>query len=119
MAPGAGSETRGDFVSRRRTAGPAQGRILERYDARDGQGARRNAWRCPRSDRYDLLHGRRRATFVWANDSFGTAKQIRHERAAVHWGVRNDHALEFSDGHSVLENDAGADLRKYSGHQAC
>ena len=33
--------------------------------------------------------------------------------------VGNDHAMEFSDGHSVVENHARADLREYDGHQAC
>ena len=32
--------------------------------------------------------------------------------------LRADHAVEFSDGDSVVENDAGAGVRQYSGDQA-
>jgi hypothetical protein len=46
--------------------------------------------------------------------SFRTSQQICNERETVHRGVWADNALEFSDGHSVLENDADAHQRKYS-----
>src|SRR5215813_12066523 len=33
--------------------------------------------------------------------------------------MRNDYAVEFSDGHSVVEDDASVDQWKYSGAEAC
>src|SRR5258707_10969126 len=118
MAADAGSEARGDSVSRGGDVGAAQGRLFEGHDTRDGEGVGGNARRCAGSHRHDVLHGRRGAQIVWADDAFGVTEQIRDERAAVDWCRRTDYTMEFSDGDSVVEDDAGADLREYSGAEA-
>ena len=60
----------------------------------------------------------RRPAAVWADDSFGVAEQVCDERAAVDRRVRDDYAVEFSDGDSFVEDDAGAGVRKYGGVEA-
>ena len=53
-----------------------------------------------------------------ANDAVGAAQQVRHVRAPATGRLRHDHAVEFSHGHSVVEDHAGAGLREYRGDQA-
>ena len=57
VAAGAGSQARGNFVSRGRAAAAAQGRAFEGHDPRDGQGPGGNARGRAGSHRHDLLHG--------------------------------------------------------------
>src|SRR6266581_3779067 len=95
MAAGARAEASGNYVPRGGVAGAAQGRVFQRHDAGDGQGAAGSARGRPGSHRHDVLHGRRRAATVWADDSFGTPEQVCDERAAVHWGVRDDYSMNF------------------------
>jgi len=45
---------------------------------------------------------------VRPNHSLELPKQICDERSAAHRRMRNDYAVEFSHGHSFLENDARA-----------
>ena len=91
----------------------AQRRLFEGHDARNGQGARRDARRRAGSDRHDVLHGGRRPPPVRSDDAVGVAEQICDERAPVDRRGGIDHAVEFSDGDSVVEDDAGAGLRKH------
>src|SRR4029077_20904789 len=64
------------------------------------------------------LHGGRGPTLVRADDAVGIAEQICDERATVDWRGGVDYTVEFPDGHPVVEDDAGADLREYGGAEA-
>ena len=45
-------------------------------------------------------------------------RQVRHVGAPAAGRVRADHALEFPHGDTVVEDHAGAGVRKHRGHQA-
>jgi acyl-CoA reductase-like NAD-dependent aldehyde dehydrogenase len=53
-----------------------------------------------------------------ADGSFGTAEQVCHGGAAADWRVRHDHAVEFPDGHFIVEAVACAGLRQHLRDQA-
>src|SRR6202171_6544931 len=115
MATDASTQACGDIVSRSGTAAAAERRFFEGHDAGNGQGAGGNPGRCAGSHRHDVLHGGGGAAAFWADDAVGTAEQIRHEHAAVRRRMRDDSAVEFSDGDTIVENDAGAGEREHGG----
>jgi hypothetical protein len=70
------------------------------------------------SHRPDLLHGWGRAAPIRPNNAVRAARQICDERAAIHRHVRTDNSMEFSDGHSLVENYARPYQREYRGAEA-
>ena len=77
-----------------------------------------NARRRAGSHRHDVLHGRGRAPAVRADGALRASQQICDVGARSAGRRGHDYAVEFPDGHSFLENHAGADLRQYGGDQA-
>src|SRR5262245_3309239 len=98
------AEARRDTLPPRPDPDRAQRAVRARHDARDGQGPERDPRRRAGSDRYDLLLRGRRATAAWLHYAFGVARQDGHVRASAHRRLRADHAVEFSDGHTLLED---------------
>ena len=95
-----------------------KGSICSRYDPRDGQGGQGGAGDVQEAidmTFYTAGEGRR---LHGLHDAVRTPQQDGNVRSAAGWCLRVDHALEFSDGDSVVEDDAGADLRQYGCHQA-
>ena len=110
---------RAEILTRDRDpAAGAQGEVCPRHDARNGQGAGRDAGRCAGGDRRSLLCGRRRPSPLWRHNAVGAGEQVRHERAHAGRSRRADYALELSDGDSQLEAVSGPGCRQYLRHQA-
>ena len=118
LAAGSRAQARRNSVPRRGDSLQAQGNAGPRDDSRNGQGPRRDPRRRPGSRGHDLLHGRRGTPPVGSDHAVRTAREICDVGQAAAGRLRPDHPVEFSHGHSVVENHAGADLRKYRGHQA-
>ena len=119
LAPRAGAAARGAPVSRGATHRGPQGGARPRHDARDGEGAGRDARRRPGSHRHDLLHGRRGAAAVRADRAVRAARQVCDVgAAAARASARDHHAVEFPDGDSVVEDHPGARLRQHGRVQA-
>ena len=108
-------QARRDPVPRRSAHRGAQGRVRARHDARNGQGARRDPRRRAGSDRHDLLPRRRRPPPARADGAVGAARQVCDVAAPADRRVLADHAVEFSDGDSVVEDHPGAGVRQHGG----
>ncbi len=86
--------------------------------AGDGQSPQGRRRRRPGVDRHHLLHGRRRPQTLRPPGPFRACQQVRHGCARTGGRLRPDHSVEFPDGHSMLENDAGARPRQYGRPEA-
>ena len=113
VASRAGAEARRDAVQGGADHRGAQGRVRARHDARDGQGARGNARRRAGSDRHDVLPRRRRPPPARPDRAVGAARQVRDVDPPADRRVLDDHAVEFPDGDSVVEDHPGAGLRQH------
>src|SRR5690348_6230307 len=115
MALDARSASRRDSLPRGGDSGEAQGRLRPRNDAGNGESSGGDAWRRSGSDRHDVFDGRGGPAHVWRYDAFRVAEQVRDVRSRTRRSGRSDYAVEFSDGDSLLEDNAGADLREHDG----
>ena len=79
------AQARRDPLPRRRDPGAAQGGVLARHDARDGQGPGRDPRRRPGSHRHDVLHGRRGPPPVRPDDAVRAAPTSSRCRCACRW----------------------------------
>ncbi|CAA9523607.1 MAG: Aldehyde dehydrogenase B, partial [uncultured Thermomicrobiales bacterium] len=113
VAPLPGAEAGRDPLPRRPDPARSQGSPRPRDDRGDGQGPDRGPGRRPRSDRHDLLHGRRGAAPVRANDAVRDAQQVPDGGPQAARRLRRRHPLELPARHPVLEDDAGPDRRQH------
>ena len=107
------------FCSRLRRSSPTRKEaVCPRHDARDGQGARRNARRRAGSDRHDVLPRRRGPATARTHRAVRDARQVRDVDAPADRRLLDDHAVEFPDGDPVVEDHSGARVRQHRGVEA-
>ncbi len=118
MAFGAGSAARGNFVQGSANFGAAEGRFCSRHDARDGKAAFRGGGDVQEAiDMTYYMAGEGRRQFGQTVPSELPNKFAMSVRQSIGDGGSGD-SVEFSDGDTVVENDACAGVRKHGGDQA-
>jgi len=118
VAAGAGAEARGNFVSRRGNSGASQRKSISKDMTREmGKVLAETPRRRARSHRHDVLQPAKAEDFLGRRLLRITEQVAMSVRQSI-GVVRNDYAVEFSDGDSVVENVAGAGERKYSRAEA-